>query len=48
MDTFAKIWSTYDPDATGYIALADFDSFLLELIKNKASRELVRLHQNLV
>lgn len=43
--TFAKIWSRYDPDATGFLALTDLDSFFLDLIeKSKATRELLKLH----
>ena len=44
---FVRIWSQYDPDATGFIAIEDLDGLIKALASSKESQNLVILHEQM-
>lgn len=45
MQEFVRIWSIFDPKATGYLLVTDLDPFVLKLAKSSDSADLVVLNK---
>lgn len=44
---FVRIWSQFDPDATGFISINDLDELIKTLATSSESQKLVILHETM-
>ena len=45
INEFARVWSLYDPEATGFILTDDLDSLIVDLANNEETKELIVLRE---